>query len=71
MVYPLPEHSMCVQFPFLMVNLNGENTGHCSREDYKYGLAFLHGEARHARKKNYLREYECIFINILLYSHKK
>lgn len=56
MVYPflnaLPECFMSAQFPLLMINLNRENTGHCNREDYKYGLAFLHGPARHARKKN-------------------
>lgn len=64
MVYPLPEGSMCAQLPFLMVNLNGENTAHCSRKDYEYGLAYLHGAAGRARKKQYLREYECIFVTI-------
>lgn len=62
MAYPLPECSMRVQFLFLMINLNGENTGHCSWEDYKYGLAFLHGAARPAKKKKNTWENMNVFL---------
>jgi len=44
--------------------MNRKNTVHCNREYSKYGIAFLCGGARQARKKRYLREQEYIFTKI-------